>query len=162
VVDTAAGPVTPVGIEQRVEAVDRIASAAVVGVGPAGTQRVVVVVVAEPGIVARRPGARCWPSLAHECGPRGRRGLGGGGAGRRRPTVDIRHAAKIDRTRVATWAARVLAGEALAGACAAGLTARVHIAVRRCTAPAVCTNMARCAPAGMGRRARPPRLPGVR
>ncbi len=57
VVDTAAGPVTPVGIEQRVEAVDGIASAAVVGVGPAGTQQVVVVVVAEPGIAARRTGA---------------------------------------------------------------------------------------------------------
>ena len=57
VITTADGPVTPVGVEQRVEAVDGVASAAVVGVGPAGTQQVVVVVVPEPGIAARRAGA---------------------------------------------------------------------------------------------------------
>ena len=63
VVDTADGPVTPVGIEQRVEAIDGVASAAVVGVGPAGTQQVVVVVVAEPGTRPGAPGRRCSPSL---------------------------------------------------------------------------------------------------
>ena len=57
VIATAAGPVTPVGIEQRAEAVDGVASAAAVGVGPVGTQQVVVVVVPEPGTAARRPGA---------------------------------------------------------------------------------------------------------
>ena len=117
VVDTAAGPVTPVGIEQRVEAVDGIASAAVVGVGPAGTQQVVVVVVAEPGIAARRTGrTAAGRRSADERDPRGR---GGPVAGvpvaavlvADALPVDIRHAAKIDRTRVAGWAARVLAGE---------------------------------------------------
>src|SRR3712207_348537 len=38
------GPVTPVGIEQRAEAVPGVRAAAAVGVGPAGTQQVVVVV----------------------------------------------------------------------------------------------------------------------
>ena len=35
-----AGPVTPVGIEQRVKALDQVAAAAAVGVGPRGTQQV--------------------------------------------------------------------------------------------------------------------------
>src|SRR4051794_32565963 len=49
VIATAAGVVTPVGVEQRVEALDGVAAAAVVGVGPAGTQAVVVVVVPAAG-----------------------------------------------------------------------------------------------------------------
>ena len=112
VIATAAGPVTPVGIEQRAEAVDGVASAAAVGVGPAGTQQVVVVVVPEPGLAARRPGA---PLLA--VAPLTDAVRAGAGV----PVaavlvadalpVDIRHAAKIDRTRVARWAERVLAGE---------------------------------------------------
>lgn len=112
VIATAAGPVTPVGIEQRAEAVDGVASAAAVGVGPAGTQQVVVVVVPEPGIAARRPGA---PLLA--VGPLTDAVRADAGV----PVaavlvadalpVDIRHAAKIDRTRVAGWAEQVLAGE---------------------------------------------------
>ena len=112
VIATAAGPVTPVGIEQRAEAVDGVASAAAVGVGPVGTQQVVVVVVPEPGLAARRPGA---PLLA--VAPLTDAVRAGAGV----PVaavlvadalpVDIRHAAKIDRTRVARWAERVLAGE---------------------------------------------------
>jgi acyl-coenzyme A synthetase/AMP-(fatty) acid ligase len=112
VVDTAAGPVTPVGIEQRVEALDGIASAAVVGVGPAGTQQVVVVVVAEPGIAARRTGA---PLLAVAPLTSAVRAVAGVSVAAVLVAdalpVDIRHAAKIDRTRVAAWAGRVLAGE---------------------------------------------------
>ena len=45
VLTTAAGPVTPVGIEQRVEGLAGVSAAAVVGVGPAGAQVVAVVVV---------------------------------------------------------------------------------------------------------------------
>ncbi|GAB48887.1 putative fatty-acid--CoA ligase [Mobilicoccus pelagius NBRC 104925] len=47
VVHTPAGPVTPVGLEQRVEALPEVASAAVVGVGPVDTQQIVVVVTRE-------------------------------------------------------------------------------------------------------------------
>lgn len=117
VIDTAVGPVTPVGIEQRVEAIDGIAAAAVVGVGPMGTQQVVVVVVAEPGIAARRPGAPLLAVAPLTGAVRAAVGVSVAGA----PVaavlvadalpVDIRHAAKIDRTRVAAWAGRVLAGE---------------------------------------------------
>ncbi len=44
VITTADGPVTPVGIEQRVESLAEVPLAAVVGVGPAGTQQVVIVI----------------------------------------------------------------------------------------------------------------------
>ncbi|TFC80717.1 alpha/beta fold hydrolase, partial [Cryobacterium cheniae] len=44
VITTATGVLTPVGPEQRVESVPAVARAAVVGVGPAGTQQVVAVV----------------------------------------------------------------------------------------------------------------------
>src|SRR3712207_7568067 len=54
------GPVTPVGVEQRVEAVDGVAAAAAVGVGPVGAQVVVVVVV--PSGRRTRLGGR--PALA--------------------------------------------------------------------------------------------------
>jgi acyl-coenzyme A synthetase/AMP-(fatty) acid ligase len=110
VVTTANGPVTPVGPEQRVETLDAVRAAAVVGVGPAGTQQVVVVVVpAEPAT-----------------GPGRRRGLVEGALGESVRAaaglpvaavlqvdalpVDIRHASKVNRTRVAAWAERVLAG----------------------------------------------------
>ncbi|WP_188037846.1 AMP-binding protein, partial [Actinotalea sp. JY-7885] len=54
VVTTADGVVTPVGLEQAIEAVEAVARAAVVGVGPAGTQLLVAVVETRPR--ARRPG----------------------------------------------------------------------------------------------------------
>jgi acyl-coenzyme A synthetase/AMP-(fatty) acid ligase len=111
VIASAAGPVTPVGIEQRAEAVDGVAQAAAVGVGPAGTQQVVVVVVPSPEIAARRPGAPLLAVAPLTDAVRAAAGV---------PVaavlvadalpVDIRHAAKIDRTRVAGWAERALAG----------------------------------------------------
>lgn len=111
VITAADGPVTPVGVEQRVEAVDGVASAAAVGVGPAGTQQVVVVVVPEPGIAARRAGA---PLLAVAQLTEAVRAAAGVAVAAVLVAdalpVDIRHAAKIDRTRVAAWAGRVLAG----------------------------------------------------
>jgi acyl-coenzyme A synthetase/AMP-(fatty) acid ligase len=112
VIAAADGPVTPVGIEQRAEAVDGVAMAAAVGVGPVGTQQVVVVVVPEAGLAARRRGAPLLAVAALTDAVRAGTGV---------PVaavlvadalpVDIRHAAKIDRTRVAAWAERVLAGE---------------------------------------------------
>jgi acyl-CoA synthetase (AMP-forming)/AMP-acid ligase II/pimeloyl-ACP methyl ester carboxylesterase len=112
VVATADGPVTPVGVEQRAESVDGVAAAAAVGVGPAGTQQVAVVVVPEPGTPARRTAA---PLLAGEALAAAVR------AAADTPVaavlvadalpVDVRHASKVDRARVAAWAGRVLAGE---------------------------------------------------
>ena len=107
VITTADGVVTPVGIERRVESLPHVALAAAVGVGPTGTQQVVVVVATDP----RPPGGRLAPySLT--------------AAVRRvvdvpvaavlvvpKLPVDIRHNSKIDRARVAGWAATMLAGE---------------------------------------------------
>jgi olefin beta-lactone synthetase len=105
VITTADGPLTPVGLEQRIEAGSPVTGAAVVGVGPRGTQQVVAVVVpdspASVGLAAQELSAavraaaavRLAAVLAIEALP-----------------VDIRHSAKIDRQRLARWAERLLAG----------------------------------------------------
>ncbi|MEO7746465.1 MAG: AMP-binding protein, partial [Actinomycetota bacterium] len=106
VVTTPRGPLTPVGVEQRVEALDEVRAAAVVGVGPVGTQAVAVVVVPEAGS-ARSPVA----GLALT--DRVRAAAGTTVAAvlvRDALPVDVRHASKVDRAAVARWAADVLAG----------------------------------------------------
>lgn len=106
---TSEGPIAPVGLEKSVESIDGVYSAAVVGVGPRGNQRVVVVVqreqperkpalaslelidavreLAEPDVVAVFE----VPALP----------------------VDRRHNSKIDRTAVSAWASTALAGGAM-------------------------------------------------
>jgi len=108
VILTADGPVTPVGIEQRVEAALKIAqplqdrAVAVVGVGPPGTAQVVVVVTGGSGALApaaltaavrSAAGAPLAAVLTKAALP-----------------LDIRHNSKIDRTAVAAWAGKILAG----------------------------------------------------
>ncbi|MGN7251778.1 alpha/beta fold hydrolase [Arthrobacter sp. SAFR-014] len=109
VVTAAGSVVTPVGAEQAIERLDDVGLAAVVGVGPSGTQAVVAVVETVPP--ARKPGPAA-PQLA------GRVRAAALAAGvsvaavlavPAQPT-DIRHNAKIDRTRLSRWASRVLAG----------------------------------------------------
>ena len=108
VITTAAGPVTPVGIELRVEAAlagqpppPSYPAAAAVGVGPAGTQQVVVVLegagpeLAPPSVtdlVRTAAGVPVAAVLVISTLP-----------------VDIRHNSKIDRAAVSRWATRVLA-----------------------------------------------------
>jgi acyl-coenzyme A synthetase/AMP-(fatty) acid ligase/pimeloyl-ACP methyl ester carboxylesterase len=97
------GPVAPVRIEQAVQQLPEVPLAAAVGVGPVGTQQVVVVVGGAPrrgpadlDLTARvRAAAGCdvaavlvMPALP----------------------VDIRHQSKIDRAAIAAWATSVLAG----------------------------------------------------
>jgi acyl-coenzyme A synthetase/AMP-(fatty) acid ligase/pimeloyl-ACP methyl ester carboxylesterase len=108
ILTTAAGVVTPVGIEQRVEELPEVRSAAVVGVGPAGTQQVVVVVVLDEDN----------PGEASQSAPQPVTDLVRSVAGvdvaavlaRRSLPVDIRHASKIDRVALADWATAVLGG----------------------------------------------------
>ncbi|MCH1867485.1 alpha/beta fold hydrolase [Nocardioides sp. CFH 31398] len=115
VVRTADGVVTPVGVEQRAETVDGVSAAAAVGVGPEGTQQLVVVVVGGSAS-SRRSGPR---------GPLGVRGADLDLADAVRAAVgrpvaavlvadrlplDVRHASKVDRAEVARQAARALAG----------------------------------------------------
>ncbi|MFN3950637.1 alpha/beta fold hydrolase [Microbacterium sp.] len=105
VITTAEGPVTPVGIEQDVETVEAVSRAAAVGVGPVGRQ--VVVAVVESG--ARRP-RLASPALTDAVRTATAQRLAAVLVVPTLPT-DIRHNSKIDRTRVAAWAERVLAGE---------------------------------------------------
>jgi len=114
VVTTAAGVVTPVGVEQRVEQLPGVAAAAVVAVGPAGAQVVVVVVVPAGARPSRLPGAgsRLAPADADLAGAV-RAAAGTEVAAvltTGRLPVDIRHESKVDRTAVARAAGALLAG----------------------------------------------------
>ncbi|MFE5836044.1 alpha/beta fold hydrolase [Arthrobacter sp. NPDC056493] len=107
---TAPGAVvTPVGTEQAIERLDSVGQAAVVGVGPPGTQAVVAVVETVP------PARKAGPAAPQLAGRVRGAALEAGVnisavlAVPAQPT-DIRHNAKIDRTRLARWASRVLAG----------------------------------------------------
>jgi acyl-coenzyme A synthetase/AMP-(fatty) acid ligase len=103
------GVVTPVGAEQAIERLDDVRLAAITGVGPAGTQAVVAVVETSPPV---RKAGPAEPQLA------GRVRKAALEAGVKVSAVlvvpaqptDIRHNAKIDRTRLSRWASRVLAG----------------------------------------------------
>lgn len=107
VLATSEGPVAPVGAEQRVETVDAVRRAAVVGVGPHGLRQAVAVVettprtaragLATPELAASVRASTSLPIVAVLAVPA-------------LPT-DIRHNSKIDRTRLAAWAERLLAGD---------------------------------------------------
>ncbi|MET3807768.1 acyl-CoA synthetase (AMP-forming)/AMP-acid ligase II/pimeloyl-ACP methyl ester carboxylesterase [Nakamurella sp. UYEF19] len=110
VISTPSGPVTPVGIELRVQSAlfdSGLADVgptgvAAVGVGPAGTQQVVVVVTAPGGPLADLPMLDAVRAAAgHEVASV---------LTTDRLPVDIRHNSKIDRAAVGIWAAKVLAG----------------------------------------------------
>jgi olefin beta-lactone synthetase len=113
VVTTAAGVVTPVGVERSVEAIDHVTLAAAVGVGPPGAQALVVVVATDPPpgrpqlapltlvdrvreAVDAAVGADVAAVIAVPALP-----------------VDVRHESKIDRAEVARQAERLLAGRGL-------------------------------------------------
>ena len=108
VLSTPGGPLTPVGVEQRVETLPGVTSAAVVGVGPAGTQQVVVVLVPTEGVPVRRP--LVTGDLAAAVREAAGVDVAAVLAVPRLPT-DIRHNSKIDRAAVGAWAAQVLAGD---------------------------------------------------
>ncbi len=109
VVTAPGGVVTPVGAEQAIERLDGVGLAAITGVGPAGTQAVVAVVETVP------PARKAGPATPQLAGRVRQAALEAGvqvSAVLAVPTqpTDIRHNAKIDRTRLARWATRVLAG----------------------------------------------------
>ncbi len=106
VITTADGPVTPVGIEQAVESVSDVDHAAAVGVGPTGTQQVVVVVA--PTERPRRPDLASRV-LAERIRAAASVDIAAVFVVPALP-VDKRHNSKIDRTRVGAWASAILAG----------------------------------------------------
>lgn len=112
VIATADGPVAPVRIEHAIETIDGVDTVAVVGVGPPGAQQIVAVV--QP---AESPGS---PRLADLRLIDAVRDVTEGCLTPFRAVcavfevpelpVDRRHNSKIDRARVADWAAQALAG----------------------------------------------------
>ncbi|WP_226925126.1 alpha/beta fold hydrolase [Georgenia thermotolerans] len=111
VIVTPDGVVTPVQLENDVLNLPAVRRAAVVGVGPVGAQQVVVVVETDPDV---DPGARHRPALAPEGLARAVRAVAAVpvAAVLRVPEVptDVRHNSKVERARIAAWAARFLAG----------------------------------------------------
>ena len=104
VIQAVSGPITPVPVERAAERALGVGRSAAVGVGPLGSQQLVVVV--------EQPGVDDGPA-SPEVADRVRRSI-------ERPVaavlsvaalpVDIRHNAKIDRAAVAVWASALLAG----------------------------------------------------
>lgn len=119
-IDTAAGALTPVGIEQRVEALRQVRSSAAAGIGPAGTQLLVIVVVPESSTrrlvgPLRRPRSLRLRLADQALADDVRRVAGAPIASvlvADRLPLDIRHASKVDRREVSRQAERLLAGHA--------------------------------------------------
>ncbi|GAB6898416.1 alpha/beta fold hydrolase [Kineosporia succinea] len=104
VLHPASGFVTPYGVEQRIQTLPGVERAALVGIGPSGTQQMVAVIEApfsELGVAA--------PELAASV-----RSVAGVDLAAvlviAALKTDIRHNSKIDRVAVGRWAARQLAG----------------------------------------------------
>jgi acyl-coenzyme A synthetase/AMP-(fatty) acid ligase len=106
-ITTAAGVITPVGVEQRIETLAAVARAAVVGVGPAGTQQLVVVLETVP---AARRVSLANPALAGAVRSMSGQPISAILVVPRLPT-DIRHNSKIDRSALARWSGQILAGQ---------------------------------------------------
>ncbi len=106
---SADGPVTPVGVEHRAELVDGVHQAAAVGVGPAGTQQLVVVI----STTERRAGVIADPQLTDAVRQVVPFDVAAVLTARHLP-VDRRHNSKIKRERIASWAESVLAGARVA------------------------------------------------
>lgn len=111
VITRPAGPLAPVGIEQQLERVPGVRRTALVGVGPNGVQQAVAVVEPASGgpWAVRRPGL-APTELAAAARKASPEPLAAVLVVPTMPT-DIRHNSKIDRTRLARWADRVLAGQ---------------------------------------------------
>ena len=103
---TSNGVVTPVGLEQRVVRLDGVALAAVVGVGPRGVQQVVVVLTMTSGTKSGLASTYLARSVREVAGDVDIAAVLVVSA----LPVDKRHNSKIDRARIATWAAGVLSG----------------------------------------------------
>jgi acyl-CoA synthetase (AMP-forming)/AMP-acid ligase II len=107
VVSTASGVVTPIGVEHRIAKVAGIRRAAIVGVGPKGTQQVVAVV--EPDHHMGRRASLATLELLDDLRANAGVAIAAAFVVPHLP-VDKRHNAKIDRSRLAAWASEVLAG----------------------------------------------------
>lgn len=113
VITTSPSPLAPVGIEQAVQRLPQVAQAAAVGVGPTGSQQVVVIVVTDRnrnGLADLDLTAAVRAAVQAAAGVKVAAVLE-----RKQLPVDIRHRSKVDRTALARWASTVLAGAGGAG-----------------------------------------------
>lgn len=109
VVTAPGAVVTPVGAEQCIERLDAVRLAAIAGVGPSGTQAVVAVVETAPPVPKAGPAAPQLAGLVRRAASEAGVHVSAVLVVPAQPT-DVRHNAKIDRTRLARWASKVLAG----------------------------------------------------
>ena len=107
VVSTMYGPVTPIGHEHAINRLQGVGQSAIVGVGPHGTQQIVVVVVPDPAVRRSALASEHLTDRVRSCV--GDIDVAAALVVRSLP-VDKRHNSKIDRTRIAAWAERALAG----------------------------------------------------
>ena len=113
VLHTASGPLTPVALELAVQQLPGVSDAAVVGVGPAGTQAVVVIVVPASTTNKRHGSVLAEEHLASSIRESAATVTMEQVAAvliTESFPVDVRHQSKVDRARLAHWASRVLAG----------------------------------------------------
>ena len=103
---TAGGPVTPVGIEQRIQQLPFVQWAAAVGIGPAGNQQLIIVITSPENI---SHGLLDFDrvQLVREQVPEFDIAAV---LVRKELPVDIRHNSKIDRAELSNWADSILAG----------------------------------------------------
>ncbi|KJC64183.1 hydrolase [Agreia bicolorata] len=110
VIVTAAGVITPVGPEQKIESLLGVNRAALAGIGPRGTQQLVAVLETEPA--ASRPAALGDSELAAAVRHATGLDIAAVLVVAALPT-DIRHNSKIDRSALSRWAEGVLSGAKL-------------------------------------------------
>jgi acyl-coenzyme A synthetase/AMP-(fatty) acid ligase len=102
VITTPEGPLTSIALEQRAIAAGSI-NAACVGIGPAGTQQVV--------LILEHPGSSCLLGAGETAAFRQVCGYPFAAVMRmEKLPVDIRHNSKIDRLALARWATSILGG----------------------------------------------------
>jgi acyl-CoA synthetase (AMP-forming)/AMP-acid ligase II len=103
---TASGPITPVGIEQRIQQLPFVQWAAAVGIGPTGNQQLVIVITS-PENIAHGLLDFDRVQLVREQVPEVDVAAV---LVRNELPVDIRHNSKIDRAELSNWADSILAG----------------------------------------------------
>lgn len=113
VIVTPQGPLAPVACEQNIETLEDINMAAVVGVGPVGTQCVVAVVQMSSDVHA--PGSATLALLDRVRDKACALADIAAVLVVSQLPVDRRHNSKVDRAAVALWATRTLGGEKVAG-----------------------------------------------
>jgi acyl-coenzyme A synthetase/AMP-(fatty) acid ligase len=109
VIETMDGPIMPVGLEQAAERLPQVERAAAVGVGPTGAQVVVMVIERLDNRANGLADTELTTAVRAAVSNLAPVDVAAVLSASQLP-VDKRHNSKVDRRRLADWAARVLAG----------------------------------------------------